>query len=70
MNEVDVVLRLLVLFHIWSKLLDIILIYTIVKFRNTYGLNRRKAGRDLLLASLESMRLGSTPRSSLQRGKW
>jgi hypothetical protein len=69
-NEVDVVLRLLVLFHIWSKLLDIILIYTIVKFRNTYGLNRRKAGRDLLLASLESMRLGSTPRSSLQRGKW
>lgn len=70
MNEVDVVLRLLVLFHTWSKLLDIILIYTIVKFRNTYGLNRRKAGRDLLLASLESMRLGSTPRSSLQRGKW
>lgn len=70
MNEADVILRLLVTFHTWSKLLDIILIYTIAKFRNTYGLNRRKAGSDLQLPSLESMHLGSTPPSSLQRGKW
>lgn len=70
MNEADDVLRLLILFHTWSKLLDIILIYTIAKFRNTYGLNRRKAGSDLLFPSLKSMRLGSTPLSSLQRGKW
>ena len=70
MSEVDVLLRLLVFFHIWSKLLDVILIYAIATFRNTYVLNRRKAGKDLLFPSLESMRLGSTPPSSLQRGKW
>lgn len=69
MNEVHLVLRLLVLFHT-SKFLNMILIYMFAKFRNTYVLNRRKAGRDLLFASLESMRLGSTPPSSLQRGKW